>query len=191
MIRINLLSREEPQRSDQAPGIRNIFILSLGAVLALIIIVYWILGAQVRRLEEERLSLEKQAQGFSTLQREIKELKDKKELAQNRLTLMRRLEKERHGPVRLLEQLSVALPVNQLWITALKETDAEIRLDGMSLSNQILADYMKRLETLEPISRVDLVQSGQITYKELKIKQFTITALKKGAERPPAPVEKK
>jgi type IV pilus assembly protein PilN len=191
MIRINLLSREEPQRSDQASGIRNIFIISLGAVLALIIIVYWILGAQVRRLEEERLSLEKQAQGFSTLQREIKELKDKKELAQNRLTLMRRLEKERHGPVRLLEQLSVALPVNQLWITALKETDAEIRLDGMSLSNQILADYMKRLETLEPISRVDLVQSGQITYKELKIKQFTITALKKGAERPPAPVEKK
>jgi type IV pilus assembly protein PilN len=191
MIRINLLSREEPQGSDQAPGTRNIFILSLGIILAFIIIGYWILGAQVRRLEEERLTLEKQAQGFSTLQREIKGLKDKKELAQNRLALLTRLEKERHGPVRLLEQLTVTLPVNQLWITTLKETDSEIRLEGMSLSNQILADYLKRLETLEPISRVDLIQSGQITYKEIKIKQFTITALKKGAARPSAPVEKK
>jgi len=191
MIRINLLSREEPQGSDRTPGIRNIFLLSLGVILALILIGYWILGAQVRRLEEERLTLEKQAQGFSILQREIKELKDKKELAQNRLALLTRLGKERHGPVRLLEQLTKALPVNQLWITTLKETDSEIRLDGMSLSNQILADYMKRLETLESISRIDLIQSGQVAYKDSKIKQFTISAVKKGAEKPPTPVEKK
>jgi len=191
MIRINLLSREEPQGSDRTPGIRNIFLLSLGVILAFIIIGYWILGAQVRRLEEERLTLEKQAQGFSILQREIKELKDKKELAQNRLALLTRLGKERHGPVRILEQLTKALPVNQLWITTLKETDSEIRLDGMSLSNQILADYMKRLETLESISRIDLIQSGQVAYKEIKIKQFTISAVKKGAEKPPTPVEKK
>ena len=201
MIRINLLSREEPQGSDKALGTRNIFILSLGLILAFIIIGYWILGAQVRRLEEERLTLEKRAQGFSTLQREIKGLKDKKELAQNRLALLTRLEKERHGPVRLLEQLTVALPVNQLWITALKETDSEIRLEGMSLSNQILADYLKRLETLDSIFRVDLIQSGQITYpaakpgqpppEQFKIKQFTIAAIKKGAEKPPTPAEKK
>ncbi len=202
MIRINLLSREEPRGTDKSSWIRNIFILSLGAILAFVIIGYWILGAQIQRLETERLSLEKQAQGFSTLQREIKVLKDKKELAQNRLVLLTRLEKERHGPVRLLEQLAVALPVNQLWITALKETDSEIRLDGMSLSNQVLADYMKRLDTLEPISRVDLIQSSQVTYPtatkgqppptwEIKINQFTITALKKGSVRPPAPVEKK
>jgi type IV pilus assembly protein PilN len=191
MIRINLLYREEPQGGEKAPRTRNIFILSLGVILAFVIIAYWILGAQVSRLEEEKLTLEKQVQRFPTLQREIKELKDKKELAQNRLALLTRLEKEKHGPVRLLEQLAVALPPNQLWITALKETDTDIRLDGMSLSNQILADYLKRLEALEPFSRVDLVQSGQVTYKDNKIKQFTITAPKKGVVRPPAPVEKK
>jgi len=150
-----------------------------------------ILNSQVRRLEAEKITLEKQAQGFSILQREIKELKDKKELAQNRLALLTRLGKERHGPVRLLEQLTKALPVNQLWITNLKETDSEIRIDGMSLSNQILADYMKRLETLESIARIDLIQSGQLAYKEIKIKQFTISAVKKGAEKPPTPAEKK
>ena len=160
-------------------------------ILAALILGYWVLKVQIRSLKEEKLNLEKQTQGYSGLQREIKELKEKKELAQNRLTLLTRLEKERHGPVRLLEQLTMALPVNQLWITTLKETDAEIRLDGMSLSNQILADYMKRLETLESISRIDLIQSGQVAYKEIKIKQFTINAVKKGAEKRPTPAEKK
>ena len=78
MIRINLLSREEPRGSSKAPGTRNIFILSLVLILAFVIIAYWILSAQVRRLEGERVALEEQARGFSTLQREIKELKDKK-----------------------------------------------------------------------------------------------------------------
>ena len=191
MIRINLLSREEPQGSDRTPGIRTIFLLSLGVILAFIIVGYLILNSQVRRLEAEKITLEKQAQGFSILQREIKELKDKKELAQNRLALLTRLGKERHGPVRLLEQLTKALPVNQLWITTLKETDSEIRLEGMSLSNQILADYMKRLEALESIARIDLIQSGQVAYKDSKIKQFTLSAVKKGAEKPPTPAEKK
>lgn len=191
MIRINLLAAKEPQRPENGLPTRPLWIISLGVILAAVIIGYWTLGAQIRRLEGERISLEKQTQGYSGLQHDIKELKAKKELAQNRLTLLTRLEKERHGPVRLLEQLTVALPANQLWVTTLKETDTEIRLDGMSLSNQILADYMKRLETLDSISRVDLVQSGQVPYKDIKIKQFTINALKKGAERPPTPVEKK
>jgi hypothetical protein len=46
-----------------------------------------------------------------------------------------------------------------------------------------------------------LIQSGQITYpavkpgqppsEQIKIKQFTIAAIKKGAEKPPTPAEKK
>jgi type IV pilus assembly protein PilN len=191
MIRINLLAAQEPQRPDQGPETHKWFFIALGMILAAAFLGYWVLGAQIRSLEAEKTALEKQTQGYAALQREIKELKEKKELAQNRLTLLTRLEKERQGPVRLLEQLTVALPVNQLWITALKETDAEIRLEGMSLSNQILADYMKRLETLEPILRIDLVQSSQVTYKDIKIKQFTINAAKKGAAGPPTPQEKK
>jgi Tfp pilus assembly protein PilN len=90
-----------------------------------------------------------------------------------------------------MEKIAAALPANQLWITALKETDTEIRIDGLSLSNQILADFMKRLDGLPSVVRIDLVQSSQVAYKDLKIKQFTVTALKKGAEAPPAPTEKK
>lgn len=191
MIRINLLGGYEAQRLPETNRLRNGFLVGLGAVLVAFLLGVWTLNAQIARLAEEKNTLEKQAAGFAALQQEIKELRDKKELASKRLTLLQRLEEDRHGPVKLLEQLSKALPANQLWITALKETETEIRIDGLSLSNQILADFMKRLDGLPAVVRIDLVQSSQVAYKDLKIKQFTVTALKKGAEAPPAPTEKK
>ena len=68
------------------------------------------------------MALEIQTREAAALQKEIKDLKDKKEISQNRLTLLQNLEKERHGPVRLMESLSTILPVDQLWLTSLKET---------------------------------------------------------------------
>jgi Tfp pilus assembly protein PilN len=191
MIRINLLGGYEPQRPVETNRLRNGFLVSLGAVLIAFLLGSWALNSRIGRMNEEKNALEKQAAGFAAIQQEIKELKDKKELASKRLAQLQRLEEERHGPVRLMEKIAAALPANQLWITAVKETDTEIRIDGLSLSNQILADFMKRLDGLPGVVRIDLVQSSQVAYKDLKIKQFTVTALKKGAEAPPAPTEKK
>ena len=191
MIRINLLGKKEVQRPVETHWLRNGFLAALGVLLIAFLIGYWTLGAQIQKLTAQKEVLEKRAAGFAALQQEIKELKDKKELAEKRLVTLTRLESERHGPVQLFEQISAALPVNRLWLTALKESDSEIRLDGMSLSNQILADFMKRLDGLSFISRIELVQSSQVQFKDLKIKQFTLTALKKGSEPPATPEEKK
>jgi Tfp pilus assembly protein PilN len=191
MIRINLLGGYETQRPVETNRLRNGFFIALGAVVLAFLLGFWALQVQVGRLTEEKNALERQASGFAALQQEIKELKGKKDLASKRLALLKGLEDERHGPVKLLEQLAAALPANQLWVTALKETEGEIRIDGMSLSNQILADFMKRLVGLPAVVRIDLVQSSQVAYKDLNVKQFTLTALKKGAETPPAPTEKK
>ncbi len=75
-----------------------------------------------------------------------------------------------------MESLSTILPVDQLWLTSLKETGPEIRIDGVSLGNEILADFMKRLETSSLFKQVDLVHSTQGVYKDLKVKNFTLIA---------------
>ena len=133
------------------------------------------------------MALEIQTRDAAVLQKEIKDLKDKKEVSQNRLALLQNLEKERHGPVRLMESLSMTLPVDQLWLTSLKENGPEIRIDGVSLGNEILADFMKRLETSSLFKQVDLVHSTQGVYKDLKVKNFTLIAWLKL----PAPSEEK
>jgi type IV pilus assembly protein PilN len=185
MIRINLLGDHKVRGSGENRWLLKGFSLALVLVLFTGLLVYWLLGLQVNRLKKEKTALQRQAQAYPVLLQEIKELKEKKEIARKRLTLLQTLEKERHGPVRLMEQLSVLLPINQLWITTLKETGPELRLDGMALSNEVLAEYLKRLESIPLIHQVDLVQSNQVTYKELKVKQFSITAWLKPPDKTP------
>jgi type IV pilus assembly protein PilN len=187
MIRINLLAVHEVRKEKNQQWLFQGIGLSFLILIAAVLIGYWMLGNQVKNLKKEKLVLERQTREFAALQREIKELKDKKEIIQRRLSLLQDLEKDRHGPVRLMEVLSNILPANQLWLTALKETGPEIRIDGISLSNEILTEYMQRLETSALFKQVDLVHSTQAVYKDLKVKNFTLIAWTK----PPAPPEVK
>lgn len=191
MIRINLLAAHKVQKEKDRNWLVKGVILCYTLFLLAAFLGYWKLEGHLQTLKEEKESLEKQTRTASVLQREIRELKQKKELTQTRLTLFQDLEKDRHGPVRLMEILSTTLPVNQLWLITLKENGSEIRIDGMSLSNEILAEYMKRLESSSLIKQVDLVQSTQALYKDLKVKQFTLIAWTKVPLPPAPPAEKK
>jgi type IV pilus assembly protein PilN len=176
MIRINLLFPHKTRKPAETPWIVKGFWMGLAGLVLVGLGVYGFLAFQVKGLKQEGEELKRQTQSYPLLLKEIQELKEKKEIAQKRLVLLETLEKERHGPVRLMEQLTVLLPVNQLWLTTLKENGPEVRLDGMALSNEILAEYMKRLEASPLVQAVELVQSAQVIYKDVKVKQFTLTA---------------
>lgn len=188
MIRINLLAAHEFRREKDRYRLFKWLVVGYGIVIAVLLLAYWKLGIQVHTLTEVKQTLVKQTQTAAALQKEIKEIKKKKETAQIRLALLQNLEKERHGPIRLMKVLSDLLPVDQLWLISLKEIGPEIRLEGISFSNETLAEFMKRLESSSLIKQVDLIQSTQSLYKDLKVKQFILTAW----TGPPAPpVEKK
>ncbi len=186
MILINLLSHEFRKEKDRYRLFDKI-VLGYGILIAALIIVYWILGTQVQTLKEEKAALVRQTQTATPLQKEIKWLKERKKMAQTGLTLLQNLEKDRHGPVRLMEVLSTLLPVDQLWLISLKENGPEIRLEGITFSNETLAEFMKRLKSSSLIKQVDLIQSTQSLYKDLIVKQFTLTAW----TGPPAPPPEK
>jgi type IV pilus assembly protein PilN len=184
MIRINLLM---PHKIKKGNG-RNLFFQGTILCFVILLTAFWIgyrnLESQIQNLRKEKAALEKQTAGSGALQKEIKALKEKKEVSQKRLTLVQNLEKERHGPIRLMETLSRILPVSQLWLIAIKENGPEIRIEGFSLSNEILAQFITRLEASPMINRVELVQSIQGLYKNVRVKQFTLTALTKVPEPP-------
>jgi type IV pilus assembly protein PilN len=191
MIRINLLVAHKVRKAKNNHWLVKGIILGYTLFLLTALLGYWILSDQVRNLKNERETLEKQTRGSAALQKEIQTLKARKTLTQARMALLQNLEHDRQGPVQLMEYLSTSLPVKQLWLITLKENGPEIRIEGVSLTNEILADYIKRLETSSLIKQVDLIQSTQANYKNLKVKQFTIIAWTKTPPPPVQPVEKK
>ena len=188
MIRINLLAAHEFRREKDQYSLLKKIVVGYGIIIVIALFAYWKLGVQVKTLAEEKRALVRQTQAAAVLQKEMKEIKEKKKTAEIRLALLQNLEKERHGPVRLMEVLTDLLPVDQLWMISLKENGPEIRLEGMSFSNETLAEFMKRLEASPLIKQVDLIQSTQSLYKGLKVKQFTLMAW---TGHPAPPVEKK
>jgi type IV pilus assembly protein PilN len=188
MIRINLLKAHEIKQGKGHNLFLQGLILGVLILLAVFFMGYRTLENEIQAYQKEKGALERQTAVFGTLQKEIKTLREKKEISQSRFNLIQNIEKERHGPVRLMEALSRILPVNQLWLTGLKENGPEIRLEGISLSNEILAQFIKRLEVSPMLNQVELVQSTQGLYKSVKVKHFTLIALIKV---PPSPGEKK
>ncbi|MBA4394429.1 MAG: hypothetical protein C0407_12830 [Desulfobacca sp.] len=191
MIRINLLVAHKVRKERGGHWLVKGIILGYTLFLLAALLGYWMLSNQIQNLKKEKEVLVAQTRISAALQKEIQALKAKKTLTQARLALLQNLEHDRHGPVQLMEFLSTSLPINQLWLITLKEYGPEIRIEGMSLTNEILAEFIKRLESSSLIKQVDLLQSTQANYKNLKVKQFALIAWTKTPPPPAPPSEKK
>jgi type IV pilus assembly protein PilN len=191
MIRINLLVAHKVRREKESHWLIKVIILGYTVFLLSVLLGYWIQSNRIQTLIKEKEALEAQTRKSLALQKEIQALRAKKDLSQSRLNLLQNLDKDRQGPVQLMEFLANTLPANQLWLITLKENGPEIRLEGISLTNEILAEYIKRLESSSLIKQVDLIQSTQASVKNLKVKQFTLIAWTKEPPPPVPPKEKK
>jgi type IV pilus assembly protein PilN len=85
------------------------------------------------------------------------------------------LERQRRGPVYVLEDLGAATP-DALWLTEMRETGGSVVLKGQGLDNQTIALFMRQLEDSPYFSRVDLVETKHIEKGQAELKEFTIRA---------------
>jgi type IV pilus assembly protein PilN len=191
MIRINLLGVHKVRRIKGRPGLATAITSGYALFLLVALLTYWGMTSHIQTQKKEKAALEAQTSKSGALQKEIQTLRIQKALAEKRFALLQDLDQNRQSPVQLMEFLCTSLPAHQLWLITLKEVGPEIRLEGISLTNEILAEFINRLEKGSVFKQVDLVQSVQAAYKNLKVKQFSIAAWTKIPSPPAQPKEKK
>ncbi len=156
MIRINLLPFRAARKKENIK--RQISFYALIVVLLLAFLSYNFLKLNSRLsslLEEETdiqgrlVQLEKTIKEISQLEAQIKEIKAK-------LEVIKRLEEGKTGPVRLLEEISRAVPKDKLWLKTYRETKGSLSLEGTAMDNETVALFMERLEDTESINTVEL-----------------------------------
>jgi type IV pilus assembly protein PilN len=175
MIRINLLPVEEAQR---AAGRRQE--LALGslviavAVLGLVAAHLW----QGVRVGSARRELRRLTQELVTIQGPytdaLKTEQQKQELRE-KLRVIGQLEAKKVGPVRILADLSAATP-DKLWLTEFADTGGALKLTGLGVDEQTVADFLRRLGTLPFFQSVDLDETSQVDQDGAKLKKFVIHA---------------
>jgi type IV pilus assembly protein PilN len=173
MIRINLLPAEEAER---AAGRRQE--LALGslvlavAVLVLVLAHVWqgvrmtTARRQLARLKQDIANIEGPYADALRVEQQKQELREK-------LKVIGQLEAKKVGPVRILADLSAATP-DKLWLTEFADTNGTLKLTGIGVDEQTVADFLRRLGTLPFFRSVDLDETSQVDQEGAKLKKFVI-----------------
>jgi len=150
MIRINLLALERERtkkKSTFLTGQKVTIACSLVLVATLVIIGwrYLALNSESKQLDVDIANSQQEATRLHAIILQVQEFEQRKAQLQQRVVLIEQLRKSQTGPVHMLDQISRSLPPS-LWLTALKQDDTAITIDGRCTTLTALSDFVANLE---------------------------------------------
>jgi type IV pilus assembly protein PilN len=175
MIRINLLPAAETAR---AAGRRTDMAFAVLAAGGLVVALVGAHGWQKARVYTANRALRQVTQELKAIQgpyADVEKLEAQKLELREKLRVIARLEAKKVGPVRILAGLSDSTP-EKLWLTEFVDQGGTLKLTGLGVDEQTVADFMRRLAALSFFRSVDLDETSQVTQEGAKVKKFVIRA---------------
>lgn len=174
MIKINLLGDDTVQ-DNSGTFIIAAYAASIVACLGLFAIMQGYLNSKVNTLKSESAKLEGQLARLQETTKEVKDLDKKKAELNDKLVVIATLKRNKVGPVRILDDLNLALP-ERAWILEVKEGGGNLRISGFALDSQTIASFMKDLGASDYFTGVELVETKIVDRKGVKIRDFSLDA---------------
>ena len=156
MIRINLLPFRAARKKENIRRQISVFALSVVCLALLMGFVFLNLNRTVAALETDMSSKKKELATYAETTKKIEMLKKKIAEVRAKLNVIKELESKKTGPVLLLDELSMAVPKEKLWLTDLNEKRGILTLKGTAMDNDTVALFMTNLENATHIVSVDL-----------------------------------
>ena len=188
MIRINLLAVErKPEKKSVLAG-QKVAILATAILAAALLLIGWrvfALRQQSVRLDDDLRAAQQEQQRLKGVLQQVQEFEKRKQQLQERVALIEELRKGQVGPVRMLDEISRALP-DRLWLTDMAQDTSGVKLDGQTTSLTALSDFVGNLEGsgyfAKPVEILDSkVDAGQADIVKFTVKaQFQLPGAKSG-----------
>lgn len=154
MIRINLLTEARAAAAKKkGPALPtgaklNNLLLIAGVALGVIYIgvMALILTGRKRHLDEEIGKAKEEVARLKSIIDEVKGYEDKKKSLEEKIALINNLKTNQKGPVRLMDEISKALP-DLVWLTEMSITgENQLTLRGKTLSPNAVATYLENIK---------------------------------------------
>lgn len=173
MIKINLVGeRKRPVTPSPAAGaggfesasFGNWFLIGLILLGVLVTLGHmFVLNGRIADKEAEVAEAQREVDELEPYIREVEEFKAKKAELERKVEVINRLKTNQHGPVRVMDSISRALP-ELLWLTRTEVGPVTITLTGEAFNTNAVANLIENLDRVaefqEPILR-DTQQKGQ------------------------------
>jgi type IV pilus assembly protein PilN len=186
MIRINLLAAERDRAKKKAVTLGTVGQkLTIGCSLILVLgglaigWRYWTVNHDSAELDKEIAAAQQETTRLHSVIEQVQQFEQRKAQLQQRVVLIEQLRKGQTGPVHMLDQISRALPP-MLWLTEVKQTGAEIVIEGKCTSPIGVSDFVANLEASGYFKRsIDIVSTSAetMTQPQTEIIKFSIKAV--------------
>ena len=162
MIKINLLPYRELAKKEGARTQTFIIVGSLIIFVLCLAFLYTYVSSEVTSLQSK---LDTSKESLKILDQKVGDLEKfkraKAELEQ-KLGVIGKLEENRLLPVKTLDELSMLVPKQNIWLTSIVQSGNELKIEGVGRDNIAAADFMKTIEGYSLIQSVDLVSSKKM-----------------------------
>jgi type IV pilus assembly protein PilN len=151
MIRINLLAIERAGTKRRPAGFQLAQKITVACSLILVATLlgigwwYWSLTDRATRLKDDIAAAQAETARLRQVMLQVQEYEQRRAQLQQRVSLIEDLRKVQSGPVRILDQISRALP-DMLWLTEIKQQGNDLTISGRCLTLTALSDFVSNLE---------------------------------------------
>lgn len=175
MIRINLMPRAEARRQAARARDRQVLTLIVAVLVAIILLSEFFTRRNANRVQAEADAHQAELAQLSQKHNAAIQLDKKRKELEAKVQTIKVLERQRKGPVHVLDDLGAATP-DTLWLTEMRESGGGVTLLGRGLDNQTIALFMRNLSASPYFTNVDLVETKQVEEGQAKLKEFSIRA---------------
>ena len=173
MIRINLLPVRAAQKKEHLRSQIAILVLSVILSIAACAAVYASLSVKVSGVKEDIKTKQDEVVRLKKAIGEVGRFKKLQEELRGKLDVLDELKAKRSGPVRLLDELSNAMP-DKVWIQSFKEKGGKISIAGLGLNEETVAEFLQRIEASPYYKGVELKVIEQKKQGGRTVQKFSI-----------------
>jgi len=184
MLQINLLPVREVRKRFEARQILLQQLLVLILTGAAIGGFQARLSGQIDTTQARIHQMDKDIAQFKPQIEQVEGFKKKKKELEKKIEVIESLDRQRRGPVRILAELSDRIP-DRVWLTSLETNGSQVKMQGESLDNELVAMFVKNLGESKYFSDVDLGGTKLDKQKKgLNLVRFDLKATLVGAKAP-------
>jgi type IV pilus assembly protein PilN len=181
MIKINLLptKRKPPKKVTELQKQLIIAVSVLVVVGGALVIYYFHLNAQIASKQQEKATMQAKIAEQDVKLKDVKNVEEERRKVTEKIGVIEQLKKNQQGPVRLLDEISKAIPTT-VDLTSLIESSGSIFITGEAFSNEDVVKFVDNLKASPFLAEVYLQETSQATVAGYVIYKYKLSFRYKG-----------
>jgi type IV pilus assembly protein PilN len=139
-----------------------------------LVFIQWRLEKQKDDTLAQISTTKKEIAYYKSLTTEVTKAKEAQKTLQEKLNIINTLRKEKAGPAKVLDELSIDKP-EKIHLESVKKEGSRLGIEGIALDDETIANFMTNLRKSKLFKNVDLIVSEQVEQSKLKLKKFILS----------------